>query len=110
MVEPTTEAPASAQAGGAGEAAAAVPTTQVNVKDLLEAGVHFGHQTRRWNPRMKPFLYGERNGVHIVDLDQTLPRFQEGLDFVKRAQGTGFRQAVRERDDPFGDYGSRKKP
>jgi small subunit ribosomal protein S2 len=49
----------------------------------MEAGVHFGHQTRRWNPRMKRFLFGERNGVHIVDLDQTLPRFEEALDFLR---------------------------
>ena len=41
------------------------------IRELLEAGVHFGHQTRRWNPRMRHFLFGERNGVHIVDLDQT---------------------------------------
>jgi len=54
----------------------------LGVRELVEAGVHFGHQTRRWNPRMKPFLYGERNGVHIIDLDQTLPRFQRALDFI----------------------------
>jgi len=59
------------------------------MKALLEAGVHFGHQTRRWNPRMKSFLFGERNGVHIVDLDQTLPRFREALDFVREVTASG---------------------
>ena len=49
----------------------------------MEAGVHFGHQTHRWNPSMKRFLFGERNGVHIIDLDQTLPRFRESLDFIR---------------------------
>ncbi len=44
----------------------------VTIKQLLEAGVHFGHQTRRWNPKMRPFIYGERNGIHIIDLRQTL--------------------------------------
>ena len=56
---------------------------QIQMKELLEAGVHFGHQTHRWNPRMKRFLFGERNGVHIIDLDQTLPRFRESLDFIR---------------------------
>ena len=55
----------------------------ITMRQMLEAGAHFGHQTRRWNPQMKPFLYGERNGVHIVDLDQTLPRFQEALEFAR---------------------------
>ncbi len=73
MSESTPEAPASADAA-ASETAAALNTAEVSIRELLEAGVHFGHQTRRWNPRMKPFLFGERNGVHIVDLDQTLPR------------------------------------
>ena len=83
MSEPTTEAPASADPTAASATAAALETREVTVRDLLEAGVHFGHQTRRWNPRMKPFLFGERNGVHIVDLDQTLPRFKESLEYVR---------------------------
>jgi small subunit ribosomal protein S2 len=64
---------------------------KLGVRELLEAGVHFGHQTRRWNPRMKPFLFGERNGVHIIDLDQTLPRFQAALDFVRETVTAGGR-------------------
>jgi len=83
MSEPTTEAPASEEAAVASATAAALETSEVTIHELLEAGVHFGHQTRRWNPRMKPFLFGERNGVHIVDLDQTLPRFKEALEFVR---------------------------
>jgi len=79
-------------------AAAAVPPSsmsahieraELTLRDLLEAGVHFGHQTRRWNPRMKRFLFGERNGVHIVDLDQTLPRFQKALDFLRETVASG---------------------
>ena len=64
-------------------AAALEHTPPLSVRGLLEAGVHFGHQTRRWNPRMKPFLFGERNGVHILDLDQTLRALREGLDFLR---------------------------
>lgn len=53
------------------------------MKDLLEAGVHFGHQTRRWNPKMKRYIYGARNGIYIVDLHQTIKLFQDALDFVQ---------------------------
>lgn len=53
------------------------------MKDLLEAGVHFGHQTRRWNPKMKRYIYGGRNGIYIIDLHQTLKLFDEAYDFVK---------------------------
>jgi len=52
------------------------------MKQLLEAGVHFGHQTRRWNPKMKPFIFGERNGIHIIDLQQTLHYFEIAYEFV----------------------------
>ena len=48
---------------------------EVTMKQLLEAGVHFGHQTRRWNPKMRPYIYGERNGIHIIDLRQTVTQF-----------------------------------
>lgn len=56
---------------------------EVTMKELLEAGVHFGHQTRRWNPKMSPYIYGERNGIHIVDLRQTLSQITEALQWVK---------------------------
>jgi small subunit ribosomal protein S2 len=59
------------------------------MRSLLEAGVHFGHQTRRWNPRMRGFLFGERNGTHIIDLDQTLPLFREALEFLREVTADG---------------------
>ena len=52
------------------------------MKELLEAGVHFGHQTRRWNPKMKEYIFGERNGIHIIDLQKTLKMFKEATRFV----------------------------
>ncbi len=58
----------------------AAPT--VTMQQLIEAGAHFGHQTHRWNPRMKPYIFGARNGVHIIDLSQTVPLFARALDFV----------------------------
>jgi small subunit ribosomal protein S2 len=86
---PTEAAAAAAAAHPASGMAAQVERSELTVRDLLEAGVHFGHQTRRWNPRMKRFLFGERNGVHIVDLDQTLPRLQKALDFVRDTVAAG---------------------
>jgi small subunit ribosomal protein S2 len=59
------------------------------VSELLEAGVHFGHQTRRWDPRMRNYLFGDRNGVHIIDLDQTRGLFQEALTFVREITANG---------------------
>ena len=56
---------------------------EVTMKQLLEAGVHFGHQTRRWNPKMSPYIYGERNGIHIIDLRQTVLRVAEAVDFAR---------------------------
>ena len=55
----------------------------IQMKELLEAGVHFGHQTRRWNPKMKSFIFGKRNGIHIVDLQKTLQYFEEAAGFVR---------------------------
>ena len=56
---------------------------EVTMKQLLEAGVHFGHQTSRWNPKMKPYIFGARNGIYIIDLQQTLRMFQEAYAFVR---------------------------
>ncbi|MBI4444900.1 MAG: 30S ribosomal protein S2 [Acidobacteria bacterium] len=56
--------------------------TAISIKQLLEAGVHFGHQTRRWNPKMKEHIFGERNGIYIIDLQKTLKLFKEAVDFV----------------------------
>jgi small subunit ribosomal protein S2 len=63
----------------------------VTMKQLLEAGVHFGHQTRRWHPKMKPFIFQERNGIYILDLQQTLRRLLEAYDFVKELTTSGTR-------------------
>lgn len=54
----------------------------INVREMFEAGVHFGHQTRRWNPKMRPYLYGSRNGTHIIDLDQTVQLFSRAFNFL----------------------------
>jgi len=59
------------------------------MKDLLEAGVHFGHQTKRWNPRMKPYVYGARNGIYIIDLQKTLGMAREAVDFAKKVTSEG---------------------
>ena len=55
----------------------------VSMREMLQAGVHFGHQTRYWNPKMKPFIFGARNKVHIINLEQTVPMFNDALDFIK---------------------------
>jgi small subunit ribosomal protein S2 len=54
----------------------------IGVKELLESGVHFGHQTKRWNPKMKPFIFDARNGIHIIDLSQTLTQLEKAVDFL----------------------------
>src|SRR5690242_2979668 len=59
------------------------------MKELLEAGVHFGHQTRRWNPKMKEYIFGERNGIHIIDLQKTLKMFREASRFVSEISAQG---------------------
>ncbi|NMM44038.1 30S ribosomal protein S2 [Rhodospirillaceae bacterium KN72] len=67
----------------------AVPT--FTMRQLLEAGVHFGHTTRRWNPKMKPFIFGERNGIHIIDLEQTVPMLTRALEEISRVGAAGGR-------------------
>ena len=64
-------------------------TTVVTMQQLLEAGAHFGHQTHRWNPKMKPYIFGDRNGVHIIDLSQSVPLFARALDFVQQTVARG---------------------
>ena len=56
--------------------------SNITMKEFLEAGVHFGHQTRRWNPKMKEYIYGERNGIYIIDLQKTLKLFKEAAKYV----------------------------
>src|SRR5712692_5088319 len=61
----------------------------VQMKALLEAGAHFGHQTRRWDPRMKPFIFTQRNGIHIIDLQQTVRRLEEAVAWVSETVAAG---------------------
>ncbi len=65
----------------------AAPT--VTMHQLIEAGAHFGHQTHRWNPRMKPYIFGARNGIHIIDLSQTVPLMARALDFIQDTARAG---------------------
>ena len=61
----------------------------VTMRELLEAGVHFGHQTGRWNPKMKPYIFGARNGIHIIDLQQTVTLFRQAYDFIMKTVARG---------------------
>ncbi|HUK55393.1 MAG TPA: 30S ribosomal protein S2 [Nitrospiria bacterium] len=61
----------------------------ISMKELLEAGVHFGHQTKRWNPKMKKYIFGERNGIYIIDLQKTIKRFLTAYEFVKQTVAEG---------------------
>jgi small subunit ribosomal protein S2 len=67
----------------------AIGEAPLPVRALLEAGVHFGHQTKRWNPKMRQYIYGARNGIHIVDLDQTTKLFTKAYNFVSEMVGKG---------------------
>ncbi|MBP1642232.1 MAG: ribosomal protein [Acidobacteria bacterium] len=64
---------------------------EISMQELLEAGVHFGHQTRRWNPKMKPYIFGKRNGIYIIDLAKTLRMFREASEFVEKLGRDGRR-------------------
>jgi small subunit ribosomal protein S2 len=81
------------------------------MKELLEAGVHFGHQTRRWNPKMKPFIFGKRNGIHIVDLQKTLHHFEDAAEFIRDLAANGrnvlFVGTKRQAQDPIADAARR---
>src|SRR5512135_1228372 len=61
----------------------------ITMKELLEAGVHFGHQAKRWNPKMKKYIFGERNGIYIIDLQKTLRKFKEAYNFVSDVAASG---------------------
>lgn len=63
---------------------------KIGMKQLLEAGVHFGHQTRRWNPKMKPYIFGARNGIHIIDLQKTVKLFDKAYDFIVQTVSDGY--------------------
>ncbi len=64
-------------------------SVDVQMRELLDAGVHFGHQVRRWNPKMRPFIYGERNGIHIIDLQKTQKLLQNALTFIEQTVSEG---------------------
>jgi hypothetical protein len=72
----------------------------VTMQNLIEAGAHFGHQTHRWNPRMKPYIFGARNGIHILDLSQTVPLFARALDFIASSVGRWRQGPVRRHQAP----------
>jgi len=80
----------------------------VTMKQLLEAGVHFGHQTRRWNPKMRRFIFGERNGIYIIDLQQTLARIETAYSFVRDLVADGgtvlFIGTKKQAQDPIQSY------
>ncbi|MFZ4719937.1 MAG: 30S ribosomal protein S2 [Ilumatobacteraceae bacterium] len=80
----------------------------VTMRQMLEAGVHFGHQTRRWNPKMKRFIFGERNGIYIIDLDQTLTRAEAAYKFVRDLSAKGgtvlFVGTKKQAQDPVRSY------
>ena len=83
----------------------------VTMAQLLEAGAHFGHQTHRWNPKMKPYIFGDRNGVHIIDLSQSVPLFARALDFVRSTVQAGgkvlFVGTKRQAQDPIAEAARR---
>ena len=87
----------------------AVPT--VSMQALLDAGAHFGHQTHRWNPKMKPYIFGERNGIHIIDLSQSVPLFARALDFVADTAARGGKVLMvgtkRQAQEPIADAARR---
>ncbi len=80
----------------------------VTMRQLLEAGVHFGHQTRRWNPKMKRFIFGERNGIYIIDLNQTLTRIESAYEYVRDLVANGgtilFVGTKKQAQDPVASY------
>jgi small subunit ribosomal protein S2 len=80
----------------------------ITMRQMLEAGVHFGHQTRRWNPKMKRFIFGERNGIYIIDLQQTLTRVETAYNFVRELSANGgtvlFVGTKKQAQDPVRSY------
>ena len=88
-------------------------TPVVSMAQLLEAGAHFGHQTHRWNPKMKPYIFGDRNGVHIIDLSQTVPQFARALEFVRATVAAGgkvlFVGTKRQAQEPIAEAARRSR-
>jgi small subunit ribosomal protein S2 len=86
---PSAATEVSAATPAASETAAHFEKTDLSIRSLLEAGAHFGHLTRRWNPLMRPYIFGSRNGTHILDLDQTFGLFSAGLEFIRNTTAAG---------------------
>src|SRR5947209_19080246 len=106
---PPTVVPSSRTgAAGRGHNRGRDPVAVVTMKQLLEAGVHFGHQTRRWNPKMRRFIFGERNGIYIIDLQQTLSRIETAYSFVRDLVADGgnilFIGTKKQAQDPIQSY------
>src|SRR6516165_10375812 len=84
---------------------------EYSMRQLLEAGVHFGHHTRRWNPKMAPYIFGVRNGIHIIDLEQTVPLLRQGLEAVRDVVAGGGRMLLvgtkRQAQDAIADAAKR---
>src|SRR3954447_25756544 len=78
------------QSGGTGHRTARrTQMAELTMREMLEAGVHFGHQTNRWNPKMKPFIFGARNGIYIIDLQKTVPLFSKAYKFISEVVARG---------------------
>jgi small subunit ribosomal protein S2 len=86
VVEPTTVEPTTVSTSAHDVASGDFP---IGLRALIDAGVHFGHQTKRWNPKMRPYIYGARNGIHIIDLDQTAQLFKRAFQFISDAVARG---------------------
>ena len=71
-----------------------------SMREMLEAGVHFGHQTRFWNPKMAPFIFGHRNKIHIINLEKTLPLYQDAMKFVRQTGRQSRHHPVRRHQAP----------
>jgi small subunit ribosomal protein S2 len=89
MVEPTHETQEAPELAALGTPDVASGDLPIGLRALIDAGVHFGHQTKRWNPRMRPYIYGARNGIHIIDLDQTAELFKRAYAFISDTVGRG---------------------
>ncbi len=89
MVETTHEIQEAPELAALGSPDVASGDLPIGLRALIDAGVHFGHQTKRWNPRMRPYIYGARNGIHIIDLDQTAELFKRAYSFVADTVGRG---------------------
>jgi small subunit ribosomal protein S2 len=88
-VSAADEAAAPVEAAGTPPAPSKAPTGPISMRDLIDAGMHFGHRTTRWNPKMRPYIYGTRSGIHIIDLQQTLPLFRKAYRFISEVVAHG---------------------